>query len=137
MDVIPNLISDGHIRVVEYNGQLYGSLVDVMKVFSGAKNHRQYWKDHKDAILANDPELVANLYQLKLVADDGKMRLTDVAPLKTCIFVALTISHDLRKQFAGISAAQIAYRMSNVAKGMEWAADTVRQRMIDDGLLED
>jgi hypothetical protein len=108
-----------------------------MRVFSGAKNPRQYWKDHKDAILADDPELVANLYQLKLVAADGKLRLTDVAPLKTCVFVALTINHDLRKQFAGISAAQIAYRMSNIAKGMEWAADTIHQQLVDGNLLED
>jgi hypothetical protein len=71
LDAVANLIHDGFIRPIVVNGEQYGSLVDVMSVFSGAKNPRQYWKDHKRQLLHDDPELVENLYRLKLPASDS------------------------------------------------------------------
>jgi hypothetical protein len=133
MDCVANLIHDGFIRPIDVNGEQYGSLVDVMEVFSGTKNPRQYWKDHKKQILTDDPELVENVYQLKLPAADGKNYKTDVAPLWVCVFVALTINHDFRKRLAKFTASEIKYRMGNVARGSEWAADSIHRQMVDSG----
>jgi NAD-dependent DNA ligase len=40
---------------------------------------RKYWKVLKGRIAKEGNELVTNCYQLKMLAPDGKMRLTDVA----------------------------------------------------------
>src|SRR5262245_2515094 len=78
MDAVGNLIPDGVIRPILVNGEQYASLVDIIRVFKpDIKNSRQYWKDHKKDLLSRDdgsedPELVANLYQLKVRAADGK-----------------------------------------------------------------
>lgn len=140
MDSVHNLIQDGFIRPIEVNGELYGSLVDIITIFkSDIKNPRQYWKDHKQQILAKDdgtpdPELVANLYQLKIPAADGKKYKTDVAPLWVCVYIAMTINQEFRKRLAKFTAVEIKHRMVNVARGMEWAADTTHAALIAAGV---
>ena len=60
----------------------YLSIVDVIRVltdqndFQGARN---YWKVLKHRLLKEGNETVTNCNRLKLVAEDGKMRMTDVA----------------------------------------------------------
>ena len=60
----------------------YLSIVDVIRVltdqddFQGARN---YWKVLKHRLLKEGNETVTNCNRLKLPAEDGKMRVTDVA----------------------------------------------------------
>lgn len=140
IDCINNLIQDGHLRTILYNGELYGSLINIIQVLKpGIKNHRQYWKDHKRQLLAKDdgeidPELVANLYQLSLPASDGKMYKTDVAPLMVCVYVAGKINQEFYKRMSAFTAYGIKYRFLNLASGKEWHADTVHAKMIEANL---
>lgn len=140
MDSVHNLIQDGFIRPIKVDGETYGSLVDIIAVFKpNIKNPRQYWKDHKTQILANDDgapdsELVANLYQLKIPASDGKKYKTDVAPLWVCVYVAMTINQEFRKRLAKFTAVEIKHRMVNVARGIEWAADTTHTALVEAGI---
>ena len=64
----------------------YFSVVDIIAILieKDYQSARKYWKVLKGR-LANEgfDELVTNCYQLKLQADDGKMRKTDVADIKT------------------------------------------------------
>lgn len=64
----------------------YFSVVDIIAILieKDYQSARKYWKVLKGR-LANEgfDELVTNCYQLKLQADDGKMRKTDVAAIKT------------------------------------------------------
>jgi len=53
------------------------SVVDIISVLTGSENPRRYWSDLKRT--AAKPELYAKIVQLKMLAADGKMRLTDVA----------------------------------------------------------
>jgi hypothetical protein len=56
----------------------YFSVVDVVGVLSGSINPRNYWKVLKNRLTEEGAsQLVTNCNQLKMVADDGKMRLTD------------------------------------------------------------
>jgi prophage antirepressor-like protein len=60
----------------------YFSVVDVVGVLTGqsAQNGaRNYWKVLKKRLKDEGNETVTNCNQLKLLAEDGKMRLTDVA----------------------------------------------------------
>jgi hypothetical protein len=143
LDCISNLFFDGYMRpIAAVNGVPCGSMVDLMTVFSESKNPRQYWKDHKAKFIGNDEvskELVENLYRLKVRAPDGKMRETDVAPLWVCIFIAMRMDTPngrlLAREVAKCRATlmDIKYRMGNIGRGMEWAADSIHQDMIDKG----
>lgn len=57
----------------------YFSIVDVIAVLTDSDNPRRYWSDLKRKLTKEGSELYAKIVQLKLPAEDGKMRLTDVA----------------------------------------------------------
>ena len=60
----------------------YFSIVDVVGILSdqpSVDRARNYWKVLKNRLLKEGNETVTNCNRLKLVADDGKLRLTDVA----------------------------------------------------------
>ena len=60
----------------------YFSIVDVCGVLTDSPNPRNYWKVLKHRLVKEGNETVTNCNQLKLRADDGKMRLTDVADIE-------------------------------------------------------
>ncbi|MBR1514656.1 MAG: hypothetical protein IJ622_10255 [Bacteroidales bacterium] len=57
----------------------YFSIVDVVAVLTDSPNPRNYWKVLKHRLVNEGNETVTNCNQLKLRAEDGKMRATDVA----------------------------------------------------------
>ena len=60
----------------------YFSIVDVCWVLADSKDYqtaRKYWNKLKQRLVAEGNETVTNCHQLKMLANDGKMRLTDVA----------------------------------------------------------
>ncbi len=60
----------------------YFSIVDVISILTDQSDYqlsRNYWKVLKSRLLKEGNETVTNCNQLKFVAEDGKMRLTDVA----------------------------------------------------------
>jgi hypothetical protein len=57
----------------------YFSIVDVCSVLTDSPNPRNYWKVLKHRLVKEGNETVTNCNQLKLIAEDGKKRLTDVA----------------------------------------------------------
>ncbi|MCM1265694.1 MAG: hypothetical protein NC200_05795, partial [Candidatus Gastranaerophilales bacterium] len=64
----------------------YFSVVDIIAILieKDYQSARKYWKVLKGRIIKEGfNELVTNCYQLKMQADDGKMRNTDVADIKT------------------------------------------------------
>ena len=78
------LFEDQPIRTawVEDEEEWYFSIVDVIGVLTeqpdtdGARN---YWKVLKNRLKEEGSQLVTNCNQLKMTAQDGKKRLTDVA----------------------------------------------------------
>lgn len=57
----------------------YFSVIDVVEVLTGTDRPRKYWSDLKAKLLKEGSELSEKIGQLKLAAEDGKMRMTDVA----------------------------------------------------------
>lgn len=60
----------------------YFSIVDVIEILTDQPTHqgaRNYWKVLKNRMSKEGNETVTNCNRLKLLAEDGKMRLTDVA----------------------------------------------------------
>ncbi len=78
------LFEEKQVRSIwnEEEAKWYFSVVDIMIILTDQKDYqgaRNYWKVLKNRLLKEGNETVTNCNQLKMVAEDGKMRLTDVA----------------------------------------------------------
>ena len=78
------LFEEKKVRTVwdDEQEEWYFSIVDVCGVLTDSPNPRNYWKVLKHRLLKEGNQTVTNCNQLKLRADDGKMRMTDVADTK-------------------------------------------------------
>ncbi|MEJ0106666.1 MAG: Bro-N domain-containing protein [Bacteroidota bacterium] len=57
----------------------YFSIVDIIEVLTGTDRPRKYWADLKAKLKKEGSELSEKIGQLKMEAEDGKMRTTDIA----------------------------------------------------------
>ncbi|MDR0572237.1 MAG: Bro-N domain-containing protein [Rickettsiales bacterium] len=71
------------IRRIEYRGEWYFSVVDVVAILTDSDNPRKYWSVLKTRLKDEGSETATNCSQLKLIAEDGKLRETDCANLET------------------------------------------------------
>lgn len=81
---IPKLFEDRKIRTVwdDEQEKWYFSIVDVVGALTDqpdTEHARNYWKVLKHRLKKEGNETVTDCNQLKLIAEDGKLRLTDVA----------------------------------------------------------
>ncbi len=75
------LFQDQKVRVEwdDKQEKWYFSIVDVVAVLTDSVNPQAYWRKLKQRLKAEGNETVTNCHGLKMLAPDGKMRLTDVA----------------------------------------------------------
>ena len=75
------LFEERKVRTVwdDQEEKWYFSIVDVCAVLTDSPNPRNYWKVLKHRLIKEGNQTVTNCNQLKLRAEDGRMRLTDVA----------------------------------------------------------
>ena len=73
----------------EKNEKWYFSVVDIIQVLIQQKDFqaaRKYWNKLKERLQKKEEsQVVTNCHRLKLTAEDGKMRLTDVADVETLL----------------------------------------------------
>ena len=80
------------IRRAVYKGQPHYSVVDVVGALSDPSNARRYWSDLKRKLTEEGAaELYEKIVQLKLPADDGKLRETDCAKIETLLRIIQSI----------------------------------------------
>lgn len=76
----------------EEKEEWYFSIVDVIFVLTGTENPRRYWSDLKRKLKAEGAvELYEKIVQLKMIASDGKKRLTDVADMEQLLRIIQSI----------------------------------------------
>jgi len=66
----------------------YFSIVDIIQALIQQPDYqttRKYWNKLKERLKKEGSQTVTNCHQLKMMADDGKMRLTDVADPETLL----------------------------------------------------
>jgi len=63
----------------ENEEQWYFSIIDVVAILTESKDALAYWRKLKQRLKAEGNETVTNCHGLKMIAADGKMRMTDVA----------------------------------------------------------
>lgn len=86
----PALFEEEPIRRIydEKTETWWFSVVDIIKVLTQQADTRKastYWKVLKNRLNAEGSQVVTNCNQLKLLAEDGKQRLTDVATAETLL----------------------------------------------------
>lgn len=57
------------------------SIVDVVQALTDSDRPRKYWSDLKSKLKKEGGELSDKIGQLKMIADDGKLRATDVVDI--------------------------------------------------------
>lgn len=67
------------IRRTLHNNEWWFSVVDVCGALTGSRDPGAYWRKLKQRLKAEGSEVVTNCHGLKLVAPDGKKRVTDCA----------------------------------------------------------
>ncbi|MFH7003302.1 BRO-N domain-containing protein [Flavobacterium bizetiae] len=64
----------------------YFSVIDVIQILTDSSNPRDYWYKMKIRVKTDDGlELSTICRQLKMIAEDGKMRITDTADTETLL----------------------------------------------------
>ena len=93
----------------------YFSVIDVIAVLTGSKNPRDYWYKLKKREEENGVELSTNCRRLKMLASDGKMRLTDVANSKQLLRIIQSIPLPKAEQFKQWLAQLGKQRLEEIA----------------------
>ena len=80
-ETVITFLNDHNIRTHwdEEQGKWYFSIVDVVGVLTESIDVASYWRKLKQRLRDEGNETVTNCHGLKMLAADGKMRLTDVA----------------------------------------------------------
>lgn len=63
----------------------YFSVIDVIEILTGSSIPKRYWSDLKKKLTNEGSEVYDKIVRLKLEAEDGKMRETDVADTETLL----------------------------------------------------
>lgn len=86
------LFEGRQIRKAFHEGEWWFSIIDVVEVLVGGDRPRKYWNDLKKKLLAEGYfEVSEKIGQLKMVAPDGKQRMTDCATAETLFRVIQSI----------------------------------------------
>ena len=84
MHLINKIFNNETIRTIwdKEDEKYYISVVDVVGVISESKDKQSYWRKLKQRLREEGNETVTNCHALKLKAQDGKYRLTDVVDIE-------------------------------------------------------
>lgn len=75
----------------EEDEKWYFSIVDVVQALTDSDRPRKYWSDLKSKLKKEGSELSDKIGQLKMIADDGKLRATDVSDTEQLFRLIQTI----------------------------------------------
>ena len=95
------LFEERKVRTVwdDEAGKWYVSIVDVIAVLTESKDAAAYWRKLKQRLKAEGNETVTNCHTLKLKAQDGKYRMTDVTDIEGMFVVEPAVYGDNRGYF--------------------------------------
>jgi len=85
------VFQDKQIRRIWFNDEWWFSVVDIIGALTESDRARKYWSDLKTKLTEEGFEVSEKIGQLKLMADDGKSRLTDCANTKNILGITWQI----------------------------------------------
>jgi hypothetical protein len=93
----------------------YFSVIDVIEILTESPRPRKYWNALKTKLKTEGNETSQNLGQLKMQAEDGKMRQTDVADTETLLRIIQSIPSPKAEPFKQWLAKVGYERMKEIA----------------------
>ena len=116
----------------------YISIVDVVGILTDQSNFqlsRNYWKVLKSRLLKEGNETVTNCNRLKLLAEDGKMRMTDVADTEQLFRLIQSIPSPKAESFK-LWLAKIAAERLDEMQDPELTIDRAMEQYLQLGYSE-
>lgn len=110
------LFQDRQVRAVwdDEKEEWYFSIVDVVGVLTNSENPRKYWSVLKTRLKKEGCQTATNCSQLKLRAEDGRMRLTDVGTLDQIFRIIQSIPSPKAEPFKQWMADVAATRLDQM-----------------------
>ena len=110
------LFQERKVRTVwdDQEEKWYFSIVDVCGVLTDSPNPRNYWKVLKHRLIKEGNETVTNCNRLKMRADDGKMRMTDVADTEQLFRIIQSIPSPKAEPFKQWMAQVASQRIDQI-----------------------
>jgi hypothetical protein len=128
------LFQDQRVRV-HWNNEKekwYFSVIDVIGVLTESDNPRKYWSVLKTRLKKEGSEVATNCSRLKLLASDGKMRLTDVADTEQLLRLIQSIPSPKAEPFK-VWLAKIGYERIEETEDPEKAFDRAMETYLKKG----
>ena len=91
------------------------SIVDVVRVLTDSANPQAYWRKLKQRLNEEGNETVTNCHALKMMAADGKMRLTDIASTEQLLRLVQSIPSPKAEPFKQWLAVTGSERLDEIA----------------------
>ena len=110
----------------------YFSIVDVVAILTDSADARKYWSKLKQRLRAEGNETVTNCHQLKMLAIDGKMRLTDVADTEQLLRLVQSIPSPKAEPFK-LWLAEVGYERLEEAEDPEKSIDRAMEMYLRKG----
>jgi hypothetical protein len=110
----------------------YFSIIDVIEVLTDTDRPRKYWSDLKTKLKKEGSELSEKIGQLKLIADDGKLRLTDVADTEQLFRLIQSVPSPKAEPFK-IWLAQVARERIDEIEDPELGIDRIMETYLRKG----
>jgi len=128
------LFQDQRVRVHwnEEREKWYFSIIDVIGVLTESYNPRKYWSVLKTRLKKEGSEVATDCSRLKLIALDGKMRLTDVADTEQLLRLIQSIPSPKAEPFK-IWLAKVGYERIEETEDPEKAFDRAMQTYLKKG----
>ncbi len=124
------------IRRTWFNDEWWFSVVDIIGALTQTDRTRKYWSDLKTKLIGEGFEVSEKIGQLKLMADDGKLRLTDCANTKNMFRIIQSISSPKAEPFKQW-LAQVGYERVQEIENPELAQNRMKEIYKAKGYSED
>lgn len=111
------------------------SIIDVIAILTDSVDANAYWRKLKQRLKAEGNETVTNCHGLKMIAPDGKMRLTDVADTEQLFRLIQSIPSPKAEPFK-LWLAQIASERLNEIQDPELTIDRALEQYLELGYSE-
>ncbi len=113
----------------------YLSIIDVIEILTDTDRPRKYWNDLKSKLMKEGSELSEKIGQLKMLAPDGKMRMTDVADSEQLFRLIQSIPSPKAEPFK-LWLAQIASERLDEMQDPELSIDRALEQYLRLGYSE-
>lgn len=129
-----NLFQDKRVRVHWDNEheKWYFSIIDVIEVLTESPRPRKYWNALKTKLTDEGSQLSHNLGQLKMKANDGKLRMTDVADTEQLLRLIQSIPSPKAEPFK-IWLAKVGYERIEETEDPEKAFERAMETYLKKG----